>query len=84
MGMADIMQKRNPALTDLERFFALVLRAAMVRDNTVVIDRPFKILPELEDSYFIGNVLLAIDDLLQECHIFDYIWNQERYEEGWT
>ena len=84
MNLADIISKRNPALSDMERFCAMVLRASMVKENVVAIDRPFKIMPELEDSRFIGNVLRTIDDLLQECHIFDYIWNQERYEEGWT
>lgn len=84
MNLTGIALKRNPALLDTERFCAMVLRAAMVKDNAVVIDRPFKIMPELEDSRFIGDTLRTIDDLLQECHIFDYIWNQDRYEEGWA
>lgn len=84
MNVADIASKRNPALSDTERFCAMLLRAAMVKENAVVIDRPFKIMPELEDSRLIGNILQIIDDLLQECHIFDYIWNQDRYEGGWA
>ena len=44
----------------------------------------FKIMPELEDCRFIGNVLKSVDDFLHEGRIFDYIWNQDRYEEGWA
>jgi ABC-type nitrate/sulfonate/bicarbonate transport system ATPase subunit len=84
MNMTYIALQRNPVLSDMERFCALLLRAAMVKENAVVIDRPFKIMPELEDTRFIGRMLRVIDDLLQECHIFDYIRNQDRYKEGWA
>ena len=84
MGLTDIAVKRTSALSDEERFGAMILRAVMVQGNAVVIDRPFKIMPELEDCRFIGNVLKSVDDFLHEGRIFDYIWNQDRYEEGWA
>ena len=83
MNLAHIAPKRNPALTNAERFCAMVLRATMVEENAVLIDRPFKIIPELQDSNFIGEVLKTFDDLLHECCVFDYIWNRDRYGEGW-
>ena len=49
MGLMDIALKRTSALSDEEGFGAMVLRAVMVQGNAVVIDRPFKIMPELED-----------------------------------
>jgi ABC-type lipoprotein export system ATPase subunit len=84
MKLSDIALKRNPALTSEERFCAMALRAVMVEENIVVIDRPFNIIPDLKDSRYIVTILNTVNDLLHNCHIFDYIWNQDRYEEGWA
>jgi len=84
LNLAETAFKRNPALTYEERFCVMLLRAVMVEDNVVVIDRPFKIMPDLQDGRFIAQVLHTVDDLLHNCYIFDYIWNQGRYAEGWS
>jgi len=78
-GLEDISNKRNPALTNRERFCAMLLRAAMVRDSMVVIDRPFTIIPDVQDDRFIYDTLKAVDDSYRECHIFDYLWSKDRY-----
>jgi hypothetical protein len=57
----------------------MLLRAAMVADAIIVIDRPFKILPELQNSQFIFDSIRVIDDLHRESRIFDYIWFKDRY-----
>jgi hypothetical protein len=57
----------------------MLLRAAMVVDAILVIDRPFKILPELQNSQFIFDSIRVIDDLYRESRIFDYIWFKDRY-----
>jgi ABC-type lipopolysaccharide export system ATPase subunit len=82
LKLTHIAFKRNPGLSYEERFCAMLLRAVMVEDNAVLIDRPFKIMPDLKDSRFIGDTLNVVDDLLHNCCIFDYIWNQDRYVEG--
>jgi ABC-type lipoprotein export system ATPase subunit len=74
-----IAHKRSSALTDEERFCVMLLRAAMVADAIIVIDRPFKILPELQNSQFIFDSIRVIDDLYRESRIFDYIWFKDRY-----
>jgi ABC-type lipopolysaccharide export system ATPase subunit len=74
-----IAHRRSSALTDEERFCVMLLRAAMVADAIIVIDRPFKILPELQNSQFIFDSIRVIDDLYRESHIFDYIWFKGRY-----
>lgn len=74
-----IATKRNPALTDEQRFQVMLLRAAMVADAVVVIDRPFKLLPALQDSRFIGDSLHVIADLYDKSCVFDYLWFEERY-----
>jgi ABC-type lipopolysaccharide export system ATPase subunit len=84
MNLIGIAYRRNPALTDEERFCAMLLRAVMVEDNHVVIDRPFKIMPDIKDSRFISQILQIVDALLHNCTIFDYIWNQDRYAEAWA
>ncbi len=78
-SLADISHKRNPALTNRERFCAMLLRAAMVRDSIVVIDRPFTIIPDVQDDRFIYDALKVVDDSFKECHIFDYLWSKDRY-----
>jgi ABC-type nitrate/sulfonate/bicarbonate transport system ATPase subunit len=50
LGMVSIAEKRNPALTEEERFCAMILRAAMVRDAILILDRPFTILTTLRDG----------------------------------
>jgi len=79
LGMASIMDKRNPALTSEERFCAMLLRASMVRDAILVLDRPFSILTNLRDGRFIMETLRKVDDLIAETHIFDYSWEKGRY-----
>lgn len=78
--LAGISEKRNPALKMEELFCVMLIRAAMVRDAVVVLDRPFRILPDLQNGRFFTDALRKIDDLIAEAHIFDYNWEKGRYE----
>ena len=78
-SLEHISNKRNPALTNRERFYVMLLRAAMVRDSIVVIDRPFTIIPDVQNDQFIYDALKFVDDSFKECHIFDYLWSKDRY-----
>ena len=78
-SLEHISNKRNPALTNRERFYVMLLRAAMVRDSVVVIDRPFTIIPDVQNDQFIYDALKVVDDSFKECHIFDYLWSKDRY-----
>ena len=75
-GIAD---KRNPALTHKERFYTMLLRAVMVVDSIVVIDRPFQLLPYLPNADFIIDALRIVADSHVESHVFDYSSNGYRY-----
>ena len=77
--MAGIAEKRNPSLKMEELFCVMLIRAAMVRDAVVVLDRPFRIFPDLPDGRFFTDSLRKVDDLIAEAHIFDYNWEKERY-----
>jgi ABC-type sugar transport system ATPase subunit len=72
-------EKRNSSLTAKERFCIMLIRAAMVRDAVVVLDRPFRIFPDLPDGRLFTDSLRKVDDLIAEAHIFDYNWEKERY-----
>ncbi|PKN60336.1 MAG: hypothetical protein CVU53_03585 [Deltaproteobacteria bacterium HGW-Deltaproteobacteria-11] len=74
-----IAHKRIHALTDEQRFRVMLLRAAMVADAVIVIDRPFKLLPALQDSRFIDDSLHIVADLYDNSCVFDYLWFKERY-----
>jgi ABC-type uncharacterized transport system YnjBCD ATPase subunit len=78
-GMLNVALKRNPSLTEEERFCVMLLRAVMVKDAIVVLDRPFQILTRLQDARFIYDSLNKVGDLYRDCHIFDYTWNAQRY-----
>jgi len=79
LGAASIAEKRSAALTAEERFSAMLLRAAMVRDAIVVLDRPFSILPRTLGGRQLMAILAKVDDLIAEAYIFDYSWEKERY-----
>ena len=81
LDLAHIANKRNPSLTDEERFCVFLLRACMVKDAFVMIDRPFKIIPHLKDSDYVFQTLKKIDDFYVTCHIYDYKWMAEKYGE---
>ncbi|MHB8771612.1 MAG: P-loop NTPase family protein [Syntrophales bacterium] len=78
-GMEPVAERRNPALTAEERFCTLLLRAAMVGDAVVVLDRPFSILTAVRSERSLVDALRKVDDLIAEAHIFDYSWSRERY-----
>jgi ABC-type lipopolysaccharide export system ATPase subunit len=75
-----IAYKRNPDLTNEERFYVMLLRAVMVRDALVIIDRPFKIIPHLNNMDNIFQALKNIEDFYLSCHIYDYEWMAGKYE----
>lgn len=79
-AMESIAERRNPSLTAEERFCAMLLRAAMVEDAILVLDRPFSILTDHRSGRFLTDSLRKVDDLIAEIHIFDYSWDKERYE----
>lgn len=79
LGMASIAEKRNPSLAPEERFCAMLLRAAMVQEAVVVLDRPFGILTNQPDGRFLRETLEKLDELIAEVYIFDYHWEKERY-----
>lgn len=79
LGLAHIALRRNPALTPEERFYVMLLRAAMVRDARILIDQPFKMIPQLKDFAPVMAALKKIDDLYFSCHIYDYSWMKEKY-----
>ncbi|MCX7816459.1 MAG: hypothetical protein N2317_02955 [Syntrophales bacterium] len=79
LGLEGIAGIRNSFLNDRERFAVMLLRAVMVHENYVVIDRPFKIMPSLVDCRYVIELLKKIDDRLHRCLIMDYSWNEGRY-----
>jgi ABC-type nitrate/sulfonate/bicarbonate transport system ATPase subunit len=79
LGLLSVAEKRNPALTAEERFSAMLLRASMVQNAVLVLDRPFNLLSHLPDGRFIMKMIGKLDDLIAESYIFDYSWEKERY-----
>lgn len=78
-GLGAIADRRISSLEGRERFCIMLLRAAMVKRTVLVIDRPLQIMPDLQDARYVGRSLKWIDDLYEECHIFDYRWMKDQY-----
>lgn len=78
-GLENIAHNRSADLTGEQKFCVMLLRAAMVNEAIIVIDRPFNILQNSKDSCFMENALETIDDLFKQCYILEYIWNKNRY-----
>jgi len=78
-AMEPIAERRNPSLTMEERFCTMLLRAAMVPDASIVLDRPFNILATPRNALFLKDALRKVDDLIAEINIFDYSWEKDRY-----
>jgi hypothetical protein len=81
LDLEHIAYLRNPSLTSEERFCTMLLRACMVRDALVIIDRPLKIIPHLQNSDLMFNALKIIDALYSTCYIYDYQWMAPKYGE---
>jgi ABC-type lipoprotein export system ATPase subunit len=79
LDLSRIAYKRNPALSDEERFCVMLLRAAMLSDALIIIDRPFKIMPHLKNVNYIFQALGKIEDLYRSCQIYDYKWMSDKY-----
>ena len=79
-SMESTRERRNPVLTMEERFYVMLLRAAMVKDAILVLDRPFSILADHRSGRFLMDALRKVDDMIAEIRIFDYSWDKERYE----
>lgn len=79
VGLEHIAFLRNPSLLPDERFCVMLLRAAMVKDAAIVIDRPFKMMPHLKNAQYFISLLKKIDDFYFSCHIFDYSWMEDKY-----
>jgi len=79
LHMEDLAEKRNAVLLDQQRFCVMVLRGAMLEDAILVLDRPFKMMPDLPDARFVYDVIRAVEERYRECLIFDYRWNTGRY-----
>jgi ABC-type molybdenum transport system ATPase subunit/photorepair protein PhrA len=77
--MVGVASRRTQSLSDLERFWVMLLRAAVMSSACVVIDRPFRIVPDLQDDGFLLKALSNIDDMIAEAYIFDYTSQQSRY-----
>jgi len=78
-GLERIAYKRNPMLSEEERFCVKVLRAAMVAEAYIVIDRPFTMLHYRQETNFIYETLDKIEDRFIRCDILDYAREQSRY-----
>ncbi len=75
----DIAYKRDPDLSQAERFVAKLLRAAVSAPPIILIDRPGMLLPDVHYPPFIDDLLGRMASHLNDCWIVDYRWNEPLY-----
>lgn len=79
LGIEHVAFKRIASLTEEETFCVMLLRASMIQNALIVIDRPFIIIPHLKDIHFIFQMLEKIADLYYNCYVYDYRWMADKY-----
>lgn len=80
-GLEDLLRKRPSVLDRRQLFMVKLLRACMVRDACIVIDRPFLMIPEEENITFFVRHLQLVQEHYRNCQIFDYaLLKKERYQ----
>lgn len=78
VGIAESSTKREPHISEHERFVSMFIRASIM-GNTVGIDRPFSILENDQNGDFIAEILEKADTMYSKVAIFDFSYNKERY-----
>lgn len=73
--------KRNNDLSDVERFWVMMCRAAMVSSSCVVIDRPLSFVQSHQHLDFIQDALSILDEFFDEIVLIGLEWNEQRYKE---
>ena len=79
LGMGSIADGRVNKLTPEEHFCVMLLRAVMVENAVLLLDRPFSILTNAMEDKFIMDSLETVDGMFTEAYIYDCIWMKLRY-----
>ena len=79
LGHTDCAFKRDPDLTGEERFVAKLLRALVLPQPIIIVDRPAQLLPDIHHPSCLGATLPLLEDRYDVCWIVDYPWNEPLY-----
>jgi ABC-type lipopolysaccharide export system ATPase subunit len=79
LGIESVAHKRAPQLTEEEIFFIKLIRAVMLLDAEIAIDRPFRQVGESFHPELLHKHLQTLSGCYLKCIIFDYQSNRERY-----
>jgi ABC-type proline/glycine betaine transport system ATPase subunit len=79
LDCTDCALKRNPDLTGEERFVAKLLRALILAPPIILVDRPGRMLPDINYPPFVAAVLARLEGRFEQCWIVDYAWNEPLY-----
>lgn len=79
-NLEGIAHMRPSILNERERFLLKLLRACMVRDARLLIDRPSLMLPGEKDGSFLMKHLRLAEDLYRDCRIYDFSQWEDRYQ----
>jgi len=75
--MLSIINKREPFIDDYSRFIAKLIRASMLPDAKIVIDRPSLMMPNRDNLNFIYKSIDLIE--FKEIYILIYDWEVGKY-----
>lgn len=82
LGLEHIAGKRWYHLNEDELFTAKLVRAAMLHEAEILIDRPFAMLRNKKSIKSVLETLALLDKHFVKCNILDYDWNKVRYGEN--
>jgi ABC-type polar amino acid transport system ATPase subunit len=78
-GIADTAELKPSNLDELTTFKVKLIRALMLPNAAVGIDRPFSQLHDLYDINPVIKLLDTVEKQLLQCIFFDYEGNRKRY-----
>ena len=67
------------SLHEIDLFIAKLIRAALLEEACIVVDRPYE---QLHANFDMDDVIAIIEKLadhFRECHILEYQWEEDRY-----
>lgn len=81
MGIEEIKCLKPSFIDEQTIFVVKLLRAAMMPDSVILIDRPFFMIKNMADIKPVREMLALLDTHFSKCIITDYEWHAGRYGE---
>jgi ABC-type lipoprotein export system ATPase subunit len=78
-GISDMKGRRAFGVDKNTIFIVKILRAVMVEDAKIVLDRPYEMLSGEKSFEMITEIFASIENMYNSCVVLDYEWYRKFY-----